>query len=187
MGKEAKFVVRLTMNERLFLNGLVAQTRTARPKSLRARVFLKADADGPGWTDSQIAEALEISPLKVARLRKRCVLEGLEAALCPRQQAVRKPRKLDGVGEARLVALACGEAPPGRSQWTMQLLADQLVELKIVDEISDETVRQTLKKTNSRLGVTSNGPCGISSRAARRQRRFCLPDGRCAERVSAAV
>ena len=157
MGKEAKFVVRLAINERLFLKGLVAQSRTAKSKSLRARLFLKADADGPGWTDSQIAEALETSTLTVARLRKRCVLEGLEAALCPRPQAVRKPRKLDGVGEARLVALACGQAPPGCSQWTMQLLADQLVELKIVDEISDETVRLTLKKTNSSLGVTSNG------------------------------
>ena len=157
MGKEAKFVVRLTINERLFLNGLVAQTRTARPKSLRARLLLKADADGPGWTDSQIAEALETSPLAVARLRKRCVLEGLDAALCPRPQAVRKPRKLDGVGEARLVVLACGKAPEGRSQWTMQLLADKLVELKIVDEISDETVRLTLKKTNFNPGVASNG------------------------------
>ena len=118
---------------------------------------LKADADGPGWTDSQIAEALETSTLTVARLRKRCVLEGLEAALCARPQAVRKPRKLDGVGEARLVVLACGKAPEGRSQWTMQLLADQLVELKIVNEISDETVRLTLKKTNSSPGVTSSG------------------------------
>ena len=157
MGKEAKFVVRLTINERLLLNGIVAEARTAKQKSLRARLFLKADADGPGWTDAQIAEAFEISTLKVARLRKRCVLEGLEAALCQRPQAVRKPRKLDGVGEARLVALACGKAPEWRSQWTMQLLADKLVELKIVDEISDETVRLTLKKTNSSRGVTSNG------------------------------
>ena len=187
MGQEAKFVVRLTISERLFLNGLVAHARTAKPKSLRACLLLKADADGPGWTDSQIAEALETSTLTVARLRKRCVLEGLEAALCSRPQAVRKPRKRDGVGEARLVVLACGKAPEGRSQWTMPLLADQLVELKIVEEISDETVRKTLKKTNSNPGVTSNGPCGISSRAARRQRRVCLSDGRGAECVSATV
>ena len=157
MGKEAKFVVRLSVNERLFLNGLVAETRTAKERALRSRLFLKADADGPCWTDSQIAEAFEISTLKVARLRKRCVLEGLEAALCQRPQAVRKPRKLDGAGEARLVVLVCGKPPSGRSQWTLQLLADKLVELKIVDEISDETVRKTLKKTNSSLGVTSNG------------------------------
>jgi hypothetical protein len=85
------------------------------------------------------------------------VLEGLEAALFQRPQANRKARKLDGVGEARLVALACGEAPSGRSSWTMQLLADKLVELKIVDEICDETVRLTLKKTNFSRGARSNG------------------------------
>lgn len=157
MGKEAKFVVRLSVAERVFLDGLIAESRTAKERTLRARLFLKADADGACWTDSQIAEAFEISTLKVARLRKRCVLEGLEAALCQRPQANRKPRKLDGAGEARLVALACGKAPSGCSQWTMQLLADKLMELKIVDEISDETVRKTLKKTNSSLGVTSNG------------------------------
>lgn len=157
MGKEAKFVVRLSVNERLFLNGLVAEARTAKERALRARLFLKADADGPCWTDSQIADAFEISTLKVARLRKRCVLEGLEAALCQRPQANRKRRKLDGAAEARLVALACGKAPSGCSQWTMQLLADKLVELSIVDEISDETVRKTLKKTNFNPGVTSNG------------------------------
>ena len=146
LGQDAKLVDRLTINERLFVNGLVAKARTAKPKSLRARLLLKADVAGPGWTDSQIAEALETSTLTVARLRKRGVLEGLEAVLCPRQQAVRKPRKRAGVGEARRVVLACGQAPPGRSQWTMQLLADPLVELKLVDEISDETVRLTLKK-----------------------------------------
>lgn len=157
MGKEAKFVVRLTINERLILKGLVAQARTAKAKSLRARLLLKADVDGPGWTDSQIAEALETRHLDGGSAAKTLRAEGLEAALCPRQQAVRKPRKRDGVGEARLVVLACGKAPPGRSQWTRQLLADQLVELKIVDEISDETVRLTLEKTSSRLGVTRNG------------------------------
>ena len=157
LGKEAKFVVRMSVNERLFLNGLVAEARTAKERALRARLFLKADADGSCWTDSQIADAFEISTLKVARLRKRCVLEGLEAALCQRPQAVRKPRQLDGVGEARLVAMACGKAPPGCRQWTMQRLADKLVELKIVDEICDETVRLTLTKTNSSPGVTSHG------------------------------
>ena len=80
---------------------------------------LKADVAGPGWTDSQIAEALETSPLTVSRLRKRCVLEGLEAALYARPQAVRKQRKLDVAAEARLVVLACGKAPEGRSQWIM--------------------------------------------------------------------
>ena len=144
MGKDAKFVVRLTDTERLMLSGLIAEARTAKGRALRARVFLKADADGPNWIDPLIAEAFEISSLTVARLRKRCVLEGLDAALFQRPQPNRKLRKLDGVGESRLVALARGEAPTGRRSWTMQLLADRLAELKIVDEICDETVRLTL-------------------------------------------
>ena len=181
MGKEAKFVVRLSVNERLFLNGLVAETRTAKERSLRSRLFLKADADGPCWTDWQIADAFDISVLKVARLRKRCVLEGLDAALCQRPQANRKPRKLDGAGEARLVVWVCGKPPSGRSQWTLQLLADKLVELKIVDEISDETVRKTLKKRTPALASRAMG------HSTRRQCRVCLPDGRGAECVSAAV
>ena len=152
-----------------------------------AGLLLKADVEWPNWTDSQIAEAFEIGTLTVARLRKRCVLEGLEAALCQRPQAVRKPRALDGVGEARLVTLACGKAPEGCRQWTMPLLSDTLVELKIVDQISEETVRKTLQQTSSSLGVASKGPCGISSRAARRQGRVCLPEGRGAEGLSATV
>ena len=180
-------MVRLTIGERVILPGVVDGTRTAKQKSLRAGILLKADVVGPNWTDSQIAEAFEIRTLKVARLRKRCVREGLEAALCLRPQAVRKPRTLDGVGEGRLVALACGKAPEGGRPWTMPLLADKLVERKIVDKIRDETVRQTLNKTNSSLGVASNGPCGISSRAARRQGRVCLPEGRRAEGLSATV
>ena len=106
MGKAAKFVVRLTIGERVNLHGVVDGKRTAQQKSRRAGLLLKADVEWPNWTDSQIGEAFEISTLTVARLRKRCVLEGLEAALCQRPQAVRKPRPLGGVGEAQLVALA---------------------------------------------------------------------------------
>lgn len=157
MGKDAKHIVRLTINERMMLDGLIANSRTSKDRALRARVFLKADADGPNWSDSQIAEAFEISEITVARWRKRCVFEGLEWALSPRVQQIRKPHTLDGAGEARLVALACSEAPEGRCRWTLQLLADKLVELKIVDEISDETVRTCLKKTNCNRGVMSNG------------------------------
>ena len=187
MGKAAKFVVRLTIGERVNLHGVVDGKRTAQQKSRRAGLLLKANVEWPNWTDPQIAEAFEIGTLTVARLRKRCVLEGLEAALCQRPQAVRKPRPLDGVGEARLVTLACGKAPEGCRQWTMPLLSDTLVELKIVDQISEETVRKTLQQTSSSLGVASKGPCGISSRAARRQGRVCLPEGRGAEGLSATV
>ena len=159
MGKDAKFVVRLTLEERSELEGLVAIRRTAAEKSLRARVFLKADEGeaGPAWTDAQIAEALDISRSKIHRLRQRLVESGLETALV--RQPSDKPRqlKLDGPKEARLVALACSQPPAGRARWTLQLLANQLVELSVVDDISDETVRRTLKKTNSNRGCVVSG------------------------------
>jgi transposase len=108
-----------------------------------------------GWvvrTDEQIAEAVEVNRSTVERVRMRCVEEGVEAALRPRPSRQLHPRKLDGVQEARLVTLACSPAPKGRGRWSLRLLADKLVELEIVDDISHETVRQTLKKTNSSLG-----------------------------------
>ncbi len=101
--------------------------------------------------DEEIAQALKVGTATVERVRRRCVEEGLEAALGRRQQLNRR-RKLDGLGEAHLIALACGEPPEGRAGWTLQLLADRLVECEIVESISTETVRQTLKKTNSSLG-----------------------------------
>lgn len=147
MGQEVKYVVRLTDEERQTLHHLVVGPRVARAKALRARILLKADADGPHWPDTQIADALEVGVSTVHRLRQRCVEAGLEAAL-NRQAPVRtKPRKLDGAQEARLVALACGQAPDGRVSWTLRLLADKLVELQIVESIGRETVRQTRKKT----------------------------------------
>ena len=159
MGKEAKYVVRLTMEERGTLEALLAEGRSAADKLLRARMLLKADIGegGPGWTDEEIAEAFEVGQSTVHRLRQRLVEEGVEATL------VRKPRpghrlpKLDGEKEARLVALACSSPPAGRARWTLQLLADKLVELEVVDSISDETVRQRLKKTKSSRGFAANG------------------------------
>ena len=120
-------------------------------------MLLKTDADGPAGPDSQIAEAFAVATMTVARLRQRCVLEGLTAALAPRPRSGSKPRTLDGAAEARLVAVACGQAPEGRAKWTLPLLADKRVELEIVSAISDETVRQTLKKTNSSRGCASKG------------------------------
>lgn len=157
MGKDAKYVVRLSVAERAQLEAVLADRRAAKDRSLRARMLLKADADGPAWPDSQIAEAFGVRIVTVARLRQRCVLEGLPAALACRARSGSKPRKLDGAGEAHLIALACGTPPEGRAKWTLQLLADKLVELQIVHEISDETVRKTLKKTTSSPGFASNG------------------------------
>lgn len=157
MGKEAKYIVRLTDEERQYLEDLIKSRRVAKDKALRARMLLKADADGPAWTDSRIAEAFDVGTATVHRLRQRLVQEGFDVALARKAPIGTKPRKLDGAQEARLVALACSSPPAGRNRWTLQLLADKLVELHVVDGVSDETVRRTLKKTNSSLGCSSNG------------------------------
>ena len=152
MGTDAKAVVRLSIDERLMLEKLLQEPRMAKDRVLRINVLLKSDADGPKWPDSKIAEAFDISTDTVARLRQRCVFEGLEAATSRRRPSVTRTRRLDGAAEARLVLLACSTPPDGRATWTMQLLADEFVALKIVAEISGETVRKTLKKTTSSLG-----------------------------------
>ncbi len=159
MGKEAKYVVRLTAEERGTLESLVAGGRAAADKLLRARMLLKANIGqgNPGWSDEKIAEAFEVGPSTVHRLRQRLVEDGFEAALVRKPQSRHRAPKLDGEKEARLVALACSGPPEGRSRWTLQLLADKLVELQVVDSISEETVRLRLKKTRSSRGCAANG------------------------------
>jgi transposase len=153
MGTEAKAVVRLTIEERVLLERMLHEPRVAKDRVLRINLLLKTDAEGPKWPDSKIAEAFDVSIDTVARLRHRCVFEGLEAAIARRPHRATKPRRLDGAAEARLVQLACSTPPEGAAKWTMQLLADQLETLSIVAEISDETVRKTLKKTNCNRGA----------------------------------
>lgn len=157
MGKDAKFVVRLSVSERLSLEKLISQARAAKAKLLRARMLLKADADGPAWSDPAIAEAFDVSLSTVHRLRERFVWEGFDAALDRKPFCRTKPRVLDGAKEARLIATVCSAPPEGQARWTMRLLADKLVELKIVESISGETVRKTLQKTSSSPGSASNG------------------------------
>ena len=142
-----KYVVRLTQAERRRLLQMVSYGKGAARKLMHARVLLKADAGGPEWPDVQIAEAFDIGVRTIESMRKRFVEEGLEVALNRKKHPLR-PRKLDGDMEARLVTLACSEAPDGRQRWTLRLLADRLVRLDVVDSISHETVRQTLKKTS---------------------------------------
>ena len=127
MGKDAKFVVRLSVSERLSLEKLLSQARAAKAKLLRARMLLKADADGPAWSDPAIAEAFDVSLSTVHRLRERFVSEGFDAALDRKPFCRTKPRVLDGAKEARLIATACSAPPEGQAQWTMPLLADKLV------------------------------------------------------------
>ena len=152
MGMEAKYLVPLTDAERHTLQQPVAGRRVAGDKALRARMLLKADVDGPSWNDGQITDAFEVGRSTIHRVRQRFVEVGLDAALARQPPARTKPRTLDGAQEARLVAIACSQAPEGRASWTLHLLADKLVELEIVDAISLETVRKTLKKTTSNPG-----------------------------------
>lgn len=146
--------VKLVEDERVYLDHLLSAGIAAARTLTHARILLKADEGqgGPHWTDEQIADALQVNCSTVERVRRRCVEEGFDAALRPRPSPQLRPRKLDGSQEAHLVALACSPAPTGQQRWTMTLLADKLVELDVVDSISDETVRRTLKKTLSSRG-----------------------------------
>lgn len=150
-----KYKVTLTAEERKSLQELVAAGKAASKKLLHARILLKTDASpqGPAWIDARIADAFEVSTRTVERLRERFVEQGLEAALGRKKQdRPSRERVLDGKAEARLIALACSAPPQGRARWTLRLLADRLVELEIVDTLSTETVRRTLKKMNSSRG-----------------------------------
>lgn len=148
-----KYIVELTEEERIALESLIARGKVAAYKQCHARILLKADEgeQGPRWNDERIAEALEISVGTVERTRTRFVQEGLDATL-KRKVQTNRPRKIDGEVEAHLIAQACSDPPPGRARWTLHLLADRMVELNIVDSLSHEAVRQTLKKTNLNHG-----------------------------------
>lgn len=153
-----KYVVRLTAMERRELETMVKKGKTVVYKIKHANILLAADADGPAWPDERIAQAFCCHPRTVENLRRRFVLEGLEAALERRKQLrPSRQRVLDGRGEARLIALACSTPPKGRDRWTLKLLADKLVQLEVVDTISDQTVRRTLKKTNCDLTCSNVG------------------------------
>jgi transposase len=151
-----KYIVNLTPEERRELEQLISSGTERARKLTRARILLKADE---GWTDRAISEALDVGTATVERLRKRFVEWGGIAAIERRKPRRQYKRRLDGDAEARLIALACSAPPEGRECWTLRLLAEKLVTLEGVDieSISYETVRTTLKKTNSSPGNTSNG------------------------------
>ena len=147
-----KYVVRLRGEERERLTALVKRGKGQAYRIKHANILLAVDADGPAWSDEKAAEAFSCHVGTVANVRQRLVEGGLERALERKPQArPSRERSLDGRGEARLIALACSQAPDGRSRWTLKLLADKLVELEVVESISDQTVRRTLKKTNCSL------------------------------------
>ena len=147
---EKRYPVHLSAEHQQHLHQLIRTGKATAHQQMAARVLLKADeANEQHLSSSQIAEALEISPRTVIRIKQRFVQQGLATALSgnyPKERPLR--RKVDGRVEAHLIAMACGPAPQGQRRWTMQLLADRVVDLGIVDQISDETIRLALKKTN---------------------------------------
>lgn len=149
-----KYIVTLTDEERESLRKITSSGSSAARKQLHARILLKADASpgGVNCVDSVIASSLDIGVRTVERVRERFVEEGLEAALVPRKPVREYARRLDGAGEAHLIALACSPAPDGRERWTLQLLADRMVVLGHVPALSDDTVGRVLKKTRSSRG-----------------------------------
>jgi len=145
---QKKYVVRLTDQERDELQGVVKKLKGTGEKVRRAQILLKADAGGPNWTDEQIAEAFSCRTRTVEKIRQRLVERGLHEAL-HRAERARPPveKLLDGEQEARVIATRLGPPPKGYANWTLRLLARKVVELEIVESVSHETVRRTLKKT----------------------------------------
>lgn len=143
-----RYVVTLSLEERSELESITLNGKSSRQKVVKAFILLKADEGeyGENWTDKQIAKAYNISTSTVEQTRERLVEEGLEVALSRKPSRRIYRRIIEGEEEAHLIALVCGNPPEGRSRWSMQLLADKMVELKVVESVSDETVRLALKK-----------------------------------------
>jgi transposase len=149
-----KYVVSLTPEQRALLEHRTRTGTSTAAVQRHARILLKADSgpDGPAWPDAAIAQAVEVSVPTVERVRRQFVTTGLDGALRRKPTTRASQRKLDGVQEAQLAAIACSPPPDGAERWTLALLADKLVELRIVDSIARDTVRVALKKTRSSRG-----------------------------------
>ena len=145
---QKKYIVRLSVEERSILTDVIKKLKGTSERVRRAQILLKADAEGPNWTDQRIAEAFDCRRQTVENIRECLVTHGFEAAL-NRKKRETPPRKklLDGEQESKLIAMRLGSPPDGFANWSLRLLAERVVELEIVDSISHETVRRTLKKT----------------------------------------
>ena len=155
-----KYVVKLSADEREQLTGLIRSGKRPAQLLTKARILLKADVSGPGegWSDSRIAEALDTSVTNIERTRRQLVEEGFDAVLTRKYNPnSARPRIFDGAAEAKLIALTCGPAPTGYARWTLSLLEEKVVELKIVAKASDNTIGRTLKKTFSSRISGNNG------------------------------
>jgi len=152
--RKTKSTVELSEEERAQLRTMIGCGAAPARQLTPARILLKANQGegGPAWTDAVIAGALEVHPATVARVRRACVEDGVDAAVNRKSPDRMYARALDGVAEAHLVALACGDPPAGRERWTLRLLAAALVRLEVVETVSYETVRRTLQQTSSSLG-----------------------------------
>jgi len=147
-----KYIVRLTGQERQELENLIKKGKTQAYRIKHAHILLAVDADGPNWPDHQVAKAYKCHQNTVINVRQRFVEQGFQAALeRKKQQTPSRKRIIDGEGEARLISIACSKPPEGFAKWTMQMLADELVALKVVETVSGQTVWRTLKKTNLNL------------------------------------
>ncbi len=144
-----KYVVRLSIEEKCILEEVIQKLKGGSQKSIRARILLQADANGPNWSDEKIAEAYGCQVRTIEYVRKRLVTEGFEVALSGKRPS-KPPREklLSGEQEAQLIAMRLGAPSVGYGSWTLKLLKNQMIELEIVDTISHETIRQTLKKTD---------------------------------------
>jgi len=187
VGKEIavkKYVVKLSEAEQQRLRSMIHSGKHPAQRLMKARILLKADASerGEACSDSQIAAALDTSLASIARTRQQLVEEGLEAVLTRKHSpASARARIFDGAAEAKLIALACSKPPDGYARWTLRLLEDKVVDLNIVDRVSDNTIGRTLKKHPQTASETPMGHC------AGQERRLCGRHGRCAGGLSQAA
>ncbi|KEQ19657.1 hypothetical protein GZ78_07145 [Endozoicomonas numazuensis] len=144
----ARYRIFLSPAEQQQLKDIILQNNIAKHKRIHAQVILALDENGPKLTELQVSQTSGVTTKTVQRTRKRCVLEGLEVAVNSKRNGIARPRKLQGVQQAQLVALTCSEPPEGCSRWTLKLLADRMIELNYVDTISSQTIGRELKKTN---------------------------------------
>lgn len=175
-----RYRVTLTTDERDELDRMISRGKADARKLVHARVLLQADVSegGPGWSDGAISEALRVSVRTIERVRQRFVEGGLEAALLRRPSPRVYARKLDGSQEAGLIALACSDPPAGKKRWTLRLLAEQMVALEVVSDLSHETVRQVLGEKYAQAA-----PAADVVHSAQAVGRVRLPHGRRARRV----
>lgn len=155
-----KYVVRLSADERSYLDEFIRKGKRPAQLLTKARILLKADVSGSGegWSDSRISEALDTSIATVERTRRQLVEEGFDAVLTRKYNPnCARPRIFDGEAEAKLIALTCGPAPAGHARWSLRLLEEKVVELQIVESASDNTIGRTLKKTFSSRILNNNG------------------------------